>query len=230
MIARANLDGSQVEVLISGLDDPEGIDIDEGAGKIYWTEWGGVGRANLDGSQVETVGTVWGSDLALDVGQSKMYLAYWTEIIYRTGLGGSPVETLLTDKGASEAIGLDLSRGKMYWGGWRGDKIRRANLDGSQVEIIVTGVDGARDFAIDESGGKLYWAEGDGVRRANLDGSQVETLFSVNSMGLAIDLGAGKIYWTEWISERIRRANLDGSQVETIVAGLEWPKDIALGP
>ena len=118
----------------------------------------------------------------------------------------------------------------MYWGGWRGDKIRRANLDGSQVEIIISGLDYVHDFAIDESGGKLYWAEGVGVRRANLDGSQVETLFTVNTNGIALDLGAGKIYWTAWISDRIRRANLDGSQVETLVTGLDWPRDIALGP
>ena len=45
-----------------------------------------------------------------------MYLANWGEIIYRTGLGGSPVETLVSDAGASEVIALDLSRGKMYWG------------------------------------------------------------------------------------------------------------------
>ena len=118
----------------------------------------------------------------------------------------------------------------MYWGGWRGEEIRRASLDGSEVETIVAGVDSARDLAVDEGGGKLYWASDDGVQRSNLDGSQVETLFSESSMGIALDLGGGKIYWSEWIQKRIRRANLDGSQVETIVTGLEWPRDIALSP
>ena len=122
-IQRANLDGSQVETLVTGVEAPNGIAIDAGAGKIYWTMGYGISRirrANLDGSQVETIGTVTGSDIALDVGQGKMYLANWWEIIYRTGLSGSPVETLVPEAGASEAIGLDLSRGKMYWGGWRG--------------------------------------------------------------------------------------------------------------
>ena len=68
------------------------------------------------------------------------------------------------------------------------------------------------------------------VQRANLDGSQVETLFTQNSMGIALDLAGGKIYWSEWIADRIRRANLDGSQVQTIVTGLEWPRDVALSP
>ena len=229
-IQRANLDGSEVQTIVSGLEDPEGIALDAVGWKIYWTEWGSVKRANLDGSQIESLGTVWGSDIALDVAGGTSYLANWKETIYRTGLGGSPVETLVTEAGASEAIALDLRRGKMYWGGWRGEEISRSDLDGSQVEIIVTGVDRVRDLEVDESWGKLYWASDTGVQRANLDGSQVETLFSENSMGIALDLGGGKIYWTEWIEERIRRANLDGSQVQTIVTGLEWPRDIALAP
>ena len=75
-IRRANLDGSQVETIITGLEHPEGLDIDEGAGKIYWAEWGRIGRANLNGSQVETIGSVWGADIALDVDGGKAYLAF----------------------------------------------------------------------------------------------------------------------------------------------------------
>ena len=227
-IQRSNLDGSQVQTIVSGLEEPTGIALDVGSGKVYWTEWGSVKRSNLDGSQIESLGTAWGSDIALDVTEGKTYLAYWTGTIYRTGLGGSPVETLVSEAGASEAIALDLSRGKMYWGGWRGEEIRRADLDGSQLETIVTGADRPHDLAVDEAGGKLYWASNAGVQRANLDGSQVEALFTENSMGIALDLAGGKIYWSEWIADRIRRANLDGSQVQTIVTGLEWPRDVAL--
>ena len=231
-ISRANLDGSQAEVIVTEAG-ADGIAIDSGAGKIYWTEegFGKTRRANLDGSQVETLGTIGGADLALDVGQGKMYVADWWNI-YRMGLGGSPIETLISDKGAATAIGLDLSRGKMYWGNLLVDdkKIRRANLDGTQVEVIVTEVGKAYDFAIDETGGKLYWGQGERILRANLDGSQVETLFTLSAMGLALDLGAGKIYWTE-SGGSVGRANLDGSQVETLVSQRVWfPLDIALGP
>ena len=98
-IQRANLDGSEVQTIVSGLEDPEGIALNGGGGKIYWTEWGKTQRANLDGSQVESLGTVWGSDIALDVTGGKSYLANWRETIYRTGLGGSPTETLVTEAG-----------------------------------------------------------------------------------------------------------------------------------
>ena len=55
-IQRANLDGSQVEDLITtGLSRPEGLALDGGRGKMYWTDWSTakIQRANLDGSQVE---------------------------------------------------------------------------------------------------------------------------------------------------------------------------------
>ena len=37
-IQRANLDGSQVEDLITGLISPVGIALDVGRGKMYWTD------------------------------------------------------------------------------------------------------------------------------------------------------------------------------------------------
>ena len=39
---------------------------------------------------------------------------------------------------------------------------------------------------------------------------------------------AQKMYWTDGVAGRIERANLDGSGRETLVAGLSWPRDIAL--
>ena len=233
-IQRANLDGSQVETIVPGLGisnaESRGIAVDGGAGKIYWTG-AGVRRANLDGSQLETLGSIRGDDIALYVVRGRMYLAEWSDGVQRANLDGSQVRILVGDRDTNAtAIGLDPSRGKIYWGHWARDSIHWANLDGSQVEIIVSGLRSVHDFDIDESGGKLYWGGGDGIQRANLDGSQVETLFTVNTNGIALDLGAGKIYWTAWTSDRIQRANLDGSQVETLVTGLDWPTDIALGP
>ena len=194
------------------MDDPDGLDIDEGAGKIYWAEWGRIGRANLNGSQVETIGSVWGADIALDVDGGKAYLAFESfsnNRIYRTGLTGSPVETLVSEATEfSSVIALDLSRGKMYWAGsdWGDGGVLRANLNGSQVEAIVTGIGGVYDLFVDEGEGKIYWGGLDGILRANLDGSQVETFFSVSARGIALDKGAGKIYWTE--QGEVMRASL----------------------
>ena len=52
-IQRANLDGSDVEDLVTtGLRTAHGIALDVSAGKMYWAD-SGIHRANLDGSNVE---------------------------------------------------------------------------------------------------------------------------------------------------------------------------------
>ena len=57
-IQRANLDGSQIEDLVTtGLFVPRNLALDVDGGKMYWTDedWseGRIQRANLDGSQIE---------------------------------------------------------------------------------------------------------------------------------------------------------------------------------
>jgi len=56
-IQRADLDGSNVETLLTGLSGPEFIAIDETNYKIYWTDDGDnkIRRANTDGSSVEVL-------------------------------------------------------------------------------------------------------------------------------------------------------------------------------
>ena len=53
-IQRANLDGSNIEDLVTdadGLDEPEDVAVDITGGKVYWVDHGTdkVQRANLDG-------------------------------------------------------------------------------------------------------------------------------------------------------------------------------------
>ena len=246
-IQRANLDGSNVEDLITtGLSAPAGIALDLGRGKMYWTDTGTskIQRANLDGSNVEdliTTGLSLLAGIALDVGRRKMY---WinpdldgggrTSKIQRANLDGSNVEDLITT-GLDFPIGiaLDLGRGKMYWtntdldGGGRTSKIQRANLDGSNVkDLITTGLSGPFGIALDVGRGKMYWTDGgtDKIQRANLDGSNVEDLITTGLSGprvIALDVGRGKMYWTASPRfdrlSKIQRANLDGSNVEDLI-------------
>ena len=123
-IRRANLDGSQIEDLViprssvsSGLN---GLVLDVGSDKMYWTEPGRtdrIRRANLDGSQIEDLVIQLDNPLspALDVDGGKMY---WIETgkIRRANLDGSQIENLVIT-GLSEPAGLalDVSSSKMYW-------------------------------------------------------------------------------------------------------------------
>ncbi len=100
-IQRANLDGSNVESLItSGLWDPKGLALDLAGGKMYWVDQGSrrIRRANLDGSNVENLITGLSSPegLDLDVASGKIY---WTDQRRQDPEGhldGSEIEDLVT--------------------------------------------------------------------------------------------------------------------------------------
>ena len=246
-IQRANLDGSQVENLVTtGLKEPTDLALDLDGGKMYWADrsTGKIQRANLDGSQIENLvtglGNIW--SLALDVAGGKMY---WVDAvieeakIQRANLDGSQVEDIITTGlRALRSLALDVAGGKMYWADAviGGAKIQRANLDGSQVEaLVISGLERPSDLALDLAGGKMYWVEDsfeNKIQRANLDGSQVEELVPIESdapSGIALDLARGKIYWTDVVKDKIQRANLDGSQIENLLAtGLNVPRGLAL--
>ena len=101
-IYRANLNGSNIETLVSrGLRDPHGIALDVAGGKMYWTDDSAdrIQRANLDGSNIEnliTQGLIDPYGIALDVAGGKMYWAdEGANKIQRANLDGSNIETLV---------------------------------------------------------------------------------------------------------------------------------------
>ncbi len=242
-IQRAELDGSDIRTLVSGLGQPRDLALDRDGGRMYWTDYGSdkIRRANLDGARVEdlvTEGLKEPFGIALDVAGGKMYWTDWgTDKIQRANLDGSGVEDLVTT-GLNEPYGLalDVAGGKIYWTDWGTDRVQRADLDGSGVEDLVTGLNQPRGIALDLGDGRMYWADwgSDKIQRANLDGSGVEDL--VTSAGLltpqaiALDAGGGKMYWTDYGTDKIQRANLNGSGVEDLVtSGLNEPYGLALG-
>ncbi len=236
LIQRANLDGTNIENVVTGASFPFRIALDVAGDKIYWTEANQnpnkIRRANLsDGSDIEDLvigGNPFG--IALDVLGGKMYWTNFarlnTSSIQRANLDGSDVESLLTGLGEPGGIALDVVNGKMYWTdqGPGFKKIRRANLsDGSDIEDLVTGLNNPLAVALDVLGGKMYWADSSGnIKRANLDGTTVENLLpsTPNPNDIALDLTNGKMYWNGGQSgstRRIRRANLNGSNVDDVI-------------
>ena len=204
-IQRANLDGSNIEDIISGLNYPKGLALDVAGGKMYWLDYGRdtIQRANLDGSNIEDLVSEQynARAIALDVASGKIY---WTSgsKIQRANLDGTNVEDLVTTRlDHLSGIAVDEAGSKMYWVmnhitvGDSDGVIQRANLDGSNVEDLVRGLDVAE--------------------------------------GLALDVASGKMYWTEIATEIapnvIRRANLDGSNVEDVITQIRRPCDLALG-
>ena len=247
-IQRANLDGTNIEDLVTGLPWPLRIALDVSEGKMYWTNshTDKIQRANLDGTNIEDLvtradGLRVPGGIALDVQGGKMYWtdrdgyapAGYTSKIQRANLDGTNIEDLITT-GLREPYGLalDISSGKMYWVDYTTHKIQCANMDGTNVETLVTGLNSPPGIALDISSGKIYWTNrfGDKIQRANLDGTNVETVVTGLSglQGLALDISSDKIYWAESETGKIQRANLDGTNIEDLVTGLTIPQGIAL--
>jgi DNA-binding beta-propeller fold protein YncE len=243
-ITRTDLDGSNSETIISGID-ADALALDTSAGKIYWVDSdSAIKRANLDGTLVETVLNNLPSPygIALDVAGGKMY---WTNQsgnpkIQRADFDGGNMVTLVNGSGCCTAgIALDVAGSRMYWvDGYYNGNIVRANLDGSNSQNIATTTGIPTGIALDTGAGKVYWSEyGNGnddfIRRANLDGSNVEALLSHASgletpQHIALDVDNGKMYFADLHNHKIFTANLNGSGLTTLIDGLGYPRGIAL--
>ncbi len=244
-ILRMAPDGSNVQVLVSGVDASD-LGIDVARRKLYWAHHDrDIMRANLNGSSVEVLleGMPSPYGLALDVAGQRVF---WTNQlgnprVQSATLSGADVRALVPGK-AQFMIGIavDAVNEALYWmDGYYGGSVVRASIDGRNPKLIATTVGIATGIAVDPVGGKIYWTEyGNGphddvVRRANLDGSNVETLFDATH-GLqtpdriAVDSWAGKIYWADLHAGRVQRSNLDGTGLETLLSGLGNPRGIAL--
>ena len=144
-IQRANLDGSNVEDVVTSAGTPRGVVVT--GGKVYWTNRTGVKiqRANLDGTSVEILldtndGLVLPTALALDPVGSKLY---WSDTskdkIQRANLDGSSIEDLVTGVPRVLGLAIDYFNDKIYWTdeGEAPEVIKRANTDGTMVETLI---------------------------------------------------------------------------------------------
>jgi hypothetical protein len=232
-IQRANLDGSNIQNLLMGLDGPTDFALDVNAGKMYWAA-GSIQRANLDGTNVQDIVTSplpFPNTLALDLTAGKIYWFHGDKI-RRANFDGSGSEDVLTGfTTIIDDLALDPAGGKMYW--IENFDICRANLDGTGLENLVTGLGNGHGIALHVGAGKMYWTDEDDekIAHANLDGSSVEDLITGlnnNPQGIALDVFEGKMYWTDEGTAQIHRANLDGTSVEDLVTGLTDPVGLAL--
>ncbi|MCG9126381.1 hypothetical protein JT359_02155 [Candidatus Poribacteria bacterium] len=213
-IYRANLNGTDVEEILTGIGWVTDLALDMKNRKIYWVSPPRIYRANLDGSNIEK--------------------------IIEGEVQNNPPGKLSNDP---FSIALDIEANKVYWGNNGPWDIRSVNNDGSNIEHIVIediilnnvllriSID-AESLELDVKEGKMYFVDShqDNIARANLDGSDYEHLgiFLVDPRGLTLDLQNREMYWTQQARGIIRRASFDGDNKETLLTDLTIPYDIAL--
>jgi sugar lactone lactonase YvrE len=165
VLRRANLDGSEQTILVTGLGNGRGVALDLAGGQMYWSEFtaGRIRRANLDGSGVTTLLQRLTSPLhvALDLAGGKIYWSgYYAGQILRANLDGSGQEILVRNQNGPDGIALDLACGQMYWTNINNGDIRRANLDGTGQETLLTGLNHPDFISLDlgAPGTAVYFA------------------------------------------------------------------------
>ena len=228
-VRRSNLDGSDVEILASGMSQIRGVALDRENNRLYWADNGSnkIQRSLLDGSMVEdlvTEGLEFPAGIALDVQSNLMYWADATNgKIQRANLDGSNVVDFIPNLVSPYFVTLDLANQHIYWTDQRSFKVQRANLDGTNVVDLVTDLSLPRGVDINLEEGRLYWADRtlDVVQRSLLDGSNIETIHTATPSraaphGVAVHASAGHVYWVDNGLVTLKRANLDGTDPITL--------------
>ena len=216
-IRRANLNGSDVELLVAGLNGyGRDLEIDLEAGKLYWLDSQHIARANLDGSGIEVVVDTPNltQAIALHVPSQKVY---WIENtvdgmprIRRANLiDGSNVETVLAlDEWVSLKaleIAAEFPEPRMYWTQFAypgpNSYMASAALDGSDYQLYDADVHiNIGNVAITSSA--LYWTAGGcdetgacqgSIYKGGPRGGQVELFETALPGGIAVDPTASAV-------------------------------------
>ncbi len=194
-IRRANLDGTNIQLVKALTSVPVDFALDTAGQKLYLINaWGKVQRMNFDGSNFQSnlITNLASPDhLVLDVPGGKVY---WTEQtgkttgkIQRANLDGSNVELVKSLTSVPHGLDIDTLNKKLYltnaWG-----KVQHLNFNGANYRSnFITDLESPDDLAVDASGGKVYWTEMSGsIRRADLNGENIEDL--VTRAGMPIKL------------------------------------------
>jgi sugar lactone lactonase YvrE len=247
-IKRANLDGSEVETVISTRtkDNPAGDDfaylaasqasrtlyyaIGSPTPQLWSTDFLGGDRQLL--ATLDTANYVRG--MAFDQASKQLY---WTSFHgYQAGNGkvraadadGSNVRDVasLTD-GYPYGMAIDHAAGLMFWANTEQNTLERAKLDGSDRQVIGTGVVSmTTQLAVDPAANKLYWTDVDNLKIhwSNYDGGESAVISALGSRyaaydsGITVDHSSHSLFWSDTSTDEIFRADLDGSNARAIIS------------
>lgn len=241
-ISRANLDGTNVEDVITGRFLPEDITIDTQNGRIFWIETneakfknvkvgtGTIHRADPNGSNIIEIAT--GYKIPLEGGSAGLDCLHGVCKGYIKPEGQAKIDLEPEQLFNPSAIAVDTQKNKLYWIDDFHDKFQRANLDGSRVEDIhkMRGIF-RYNIELDLKRSKLYWLSGRSIKRMDFDGNQIEDVilrWNIPILSFGLDVNAKHIYWTSSSRGIIHRSNFDGDDIREIVTGLKEPYHIVV--
>lgn len=209
-LKRVNIDGSDPEVLYTGLTGIGSVAIDTVESKVYWTNRtdGVVQRGNMDGSgTVETIIDNLSLPEGIAIHGGKVYVSDVDappigENIYRANTNGSNLEIFVS--GAwGYGLGIDPVNERLFFG----DQADFDNPDDNRLKSV----------SLADNSDIVTVAE---LEPIGATGSR--------TYGIAVNAEESKVYWTDRSAGRIKSANFDGSDVKTVLVAEGQPRGIAL--
>lgn len=165
-IWQANLDGTAVKSIVTGLDEPGCTSVDESLRKIYWQSNGLIHRADLDGSKEEDLEARFASfsGLAFDFSAKRVYgSSKEFQVTCRDFDGKEVVASPRKYSNSTRFIQIDAKNRMLYW--HTGASCMRAPLDTlGNAELVVMGNSHRNEspFVVDAVNDKFYWSGNNG--------------------------------------------------------------------
>jgi len=182
LVRKANLDGTAVTVIVTGLIQPTALAVDSDEGWLYFSELGAprIARVRFNGTDLQTVHsgfTTFG--IAFDPVERKLY---WTDTtlgrIQRSDDLGTNIETAITSAGIFPiGIAIDPVNRRVVWTDFLGNQIRGFDLlDGTTT--IIAGAPAAispTTLATNPAHQEVFWVNNtDGsIWSGNYDGTSI---------------------------------------------------------
>jgi sugar lactone lactonase YvrE len=225
-IMKVSVDGGSVTSLVSGLDSPSAIAVDQA--NIYWTEWYGsvVKRLPLKGGEPITLASGKG---ALDNVVVDDTNVYWSDLGRGTVMkmpisGGTPTAFAPAQK--PSAIAVD--RQNVYWTDLERGTVMKTSIAGGRPAATLASVQGrAHGLAVDAT--HLYWASGfDTLMKLPLDGGKPVRL-ALSQYGIdAVAVDSGWVYWANYSAGTVSRLAVHGGAPTILASAQQEPLAIAV--
>ena len=194
-VKRANLDGSNLQLLTTLQSVPTSIAVHAANRKLYWTNARGrIQQADLNGQRIRNLlqDLKDPGNMTVDATGGKIYWTEGKKRIRRANLNGKSVQNVAN--GLESIGGIAIAGNTIYWTEITGEdsgKLSRANLNGSNARMLAELQHVPCCIAVDPVGSKLYWTDADGnIRSSDLNGEDVQDVASSLASAIALVLGS----------------------------------------
>jgi hypothetical protein len=217
-IYRANLDGTSVEVVLTGLSSPTGLAIDQTNNRMYFAEGGYIRTALLDGSGYSTILNAGSMLYGVAIDSNYIYWADWgTASIGRATLSGSGRITF--SGGLAYGIVVDPASPYLYWSSDSSGNVynnRKDNLSPGPL-ALYPGPTQARGMAYSDGDGRVFWGYQNGMVASYPPGA-ITAVWPSGIRFLAIDFADDYIFWTDQYGSVNRAYLSDLGDYDTIAS------------